>query len=261
MEEKKIIESKLYSCKKLFIIFLILGLILALILVLRPFVSRLNYHMYEYKSYQSECQYDYQKFYYEDYDTWEDLWAEDFYYRYNVENKEFERVDYWWNSLNDYGSAYDFAISSIFYNDDGFFMRVILIIVGYGSCLLFCLLYKKTKIILTDKRIEGRTFFGRRLDLPFDSISAVGSTWLKGIIVSTSSGKISFIFIKNAREIHAEISRLLIERQEKQKKDKIENATHPKSGAEEIKKYKELFDNGIISQEEFESKKRQLLGL
>ena len=32
-------------------------------------------------------------------------------------------------------------------------------------------------------------------------------------------------------------------------------------GADEIKKYKELLDNGIITKEEFEAKKKQLLGL
>lgn len=33
------------------------------------------------------------------------------------------------------------------------------------------------------------------------------------------------------------------------------------SGADEIKKYKDLMDNGVITQEEFEAKKKQLLGL
>lgn len=33
------------------------------------------------------------------------------------------------------------------------------------------------------------------------------------------------------------------------------------SAAEEIKKYKELLDSGVINQEEYEAKKRQLLGL
>ncbi len=32
-------------------------------------------------------------------------------------------------------------------------------------------------------------------------------------------------------------------------------------GADEILKYKELLDDGIISQEEFDAKKRQILGL
>jgi len=33
------------------------------------------------------------------------------------------------------------------------------------------------------------------------------------------------------------------------------------SNADELKKYKDLWDNGIISKEEFDAKKRQLLGL
>ncbi|MBQ7378808.1 MAG: SHOCT domain-containing protein [Clostridia bacterium] len=33
------------------------------------------------------------------------------------------------------------------------------------------------------------------------------------------------------------------------------------SNADELKKYKELLDSGIISQEEFDAKKKQLLGL
>ena len=35
----------------------------------------------------------------------------------------------------------------------------------------------------------------------------------------------------------------------------------PQSGADELKKYKELLDGGVISQEEFDAKKKQLLGL
>ena len=35
----------------------------------------------------------------------------------------------------------------------------------------------------------------------------------------------------------------------------------PQSNADELKKYKELLDQGIISQEEFDAKKKQLLGL
>ena len=40
---------------------------------------------------------------------------------------------------------------------------------------------------------------------------------------------------------------------------KNEEATH--SQADEIKKYKELLDSGAITQEEYDSKKKQLLGL
>ena len=39
------------------------------------------------------------------------------------------------------------------------------------------------------------------------------------------------------------------------------NSNSSVSAADEIKKYKELLDSGIISQEEFDAKKKQLLGL
>lgn len=47
------------------------------------------------------------------------------------------------------------------------------------------------------------------------------------------------------------------------KPDKIENcsAVCNKSNADELKKYKDLLDGGIITQEEFDEKKKQLLGL
>lgn len=38
----------------------------------------------------------------------------------------------------------------------------------------------------------------------------------------------------------------------------IENST---SSADEIRKFKELLDEGMITQEEYEAKKKQLLGL
>ena len=39
----------------------------------------------------------------------------------------------------------------------------------------------------------------------------------------------------------------------------ISNVTH--SGADEIKKYKELLDSGVITEEEFEKKKKQILNI
>ena len=45
---------------------------------------------------------------------------------------------------------------------------------------------------------------------------------------------------------------------EKQSDTQSNNST---SNADELKKYKELFDGGVITQEEFDAKKKQLLGL
>ena len=113
---------------------------------------------------------------------------------------------------------------------------------------------------MTDKRVYGKAMFGRRVDLPVDLISAVGTSFLMGVSVSTSSGSIRFLGVQNKDDIHSEISKLLLLRQEK-KSDAATVAEVPQSGADELKKYKELLEIGAITQEEFDAKKKQLLGL
>ena len=44
-------------------------------------------------------------------------------------------------------------------------------------------------------------------------------------------------------------------------KQKVSGGAQQTSGADELKKYKELLDNGVITQEEFDAKKKQILGL
>ena len=70
--------------------------------------------------------------------------------------------------------------------------------------------------------------------------------------------------IKNRDEIHRCVSNLLIERQSKPVSAPVAIPVVkevPVNNVEEIKKYKELLDMGIITQEEFDAKKKQLLGL
>ena len=63
----------------------------------------------------------------------------------------------------------------------------------------------------------------------------------------------------------AEIKAKQEERAAKKALEAAEKASHQSgvsiSTADEIKKFKELADSGIISQDEFEAKKKQLLGI
>lgn len=120
--------------------------------------------------------------------------------------------------------------------------------------------FSKIELTVTDKRIYGTTLFGKRVDLPLDSVSAVGTAWMKTINVTTSSGRISFSLMKNSDALHSEISKLLINRQGKTNETVIKQEI-PQSNADELKKYKDLLDSGIITQDEFEAKKKQLLDL
>lgn len=159
-------------------------------------------------------------------------------------------------------------LSFKFYRLDEWLYAELLIAFAIGliPLLLYiiCKLIIANELVVTDKRVYGKIALGKRVDLPLDSISAVvlTITLLQGISISTSSGRISFYFIEKPKEFHKEISDLIINRQSK---TNLNTTTFkqetPFSNADEIKKYKNLFDNGIITQEEFEAKKKQLLDL
>ena len=142
---------------------------------------------------------------------------------------------------------------------------IVSIIAAAVIIVVFNLLYKKIQLVVTDKKVYGRVFCGKRVDLPIDSISAVGTSLFKSISIATSSGYIKFLAIANRDEIHEKISELLINRQQSNKvEQQIANNNVPTSNNDNIgqlKELKELLDQGIINQEEFDAKKKQLLGL
>ena len=147
--------------------------------------------------------------------------------------------------------------------DDEVFLCIVLAVAIVGIVLgfIFHMWSSKCELTVTDKRVYGKAGFGKRVDLPLDSVSAIGSRWLKGITIATSSGKIDFLLVENRDEIHRCVSKLLLERQNKTASVTTIKQEIPQSNADELKKYKNLLDSGVITQEEFDSKKKQLLGL
>lgn len=148
--------------------------------------------------------------------------------------------------------GYGFNTVSLFF--DAALLACIIGILHYVACA-------KIAITVTDKRVYGTALWGKRVDLPLDAISAISITNDKGICVATSSGRISFKMIENNEAVHSAISNLLIARQGKQPVAPVVKQEIAKSDADELKKYKDLLDSGIITQEEFDAKKKQLLGL
>ena len=146
-------------------------------------------------------------------------------------------------------------------HDGGFIVACLLPVAFAIIALIIYRAYSKIELTVTDKRVFGCATFGKRVDLPLDAISAVGTSAMKGIDVTTASGAIKFKFIMNRDELHEAISKLLVERQSKPAASATITQEIPQSNADELKKYKDLLDSGVISQEEFDAKKKQLLGL
>lgn len=94
--------------------------------------------------------------------------------------------------------------------EDLIIVFIVLLVVGFVIGKAFT-----ASITITNKRVFGTTGFGKRVDLPLDSVSTVGSGAMNGVAITTSSGVIKFSFMENAKELHQALGDLLIERQER----------------------------------------------
>lgn len=96
-----------------------------------------------------------------------------------------------------------------------------------------------------------------RLTTGFLQFAYSGSNESKGGVVSAVKDENTILFTKKeldqAKELKAMIERL-------QNESEVPNISQM-SAADELKKFKELLDEGIINDEEFLAKKKQLLGI
>lgn len=184
---------------------------------------------------------------------------------------EVTKYSYLWDDYHTYTETRnDFEDLYLSVSTRWVFCWIITLLVPAGFILLTTLyvlilnfILSRPELVLTNKRMYGKNTFGRRMDLPVDSITSVSTTkLLKGLRVATSSGTIKFYNLANLKDFHKETANLLIERQNVKKVSETENIKKEiVSSADELKKYKELLDMGAISQEEFDAKKKQILGL
>lgn len=73
-----------------------------------------------------------------------------------------------------------------------FFGGIVLIV----SAVILLLYIGNCEIAVSNVRVYGKAAFGKRVDLPVDSISAIATTTFSGIAVATSSGRVCFFGIK-----------------------------------------------------------------
>ncbi len=109
-----------------------------------------------------------------------------------------------------------FIIFIMFFNDSDYTLLAVIsisLILISAILLILVLIIHKTELYVSNKRVFGRTILGNRVDLPLDSISAIGCSLFKGIFIGTSAGKIAFLGIGNRDAIYDAIANLLITRQ------------------------------------------------
>ena len=85
----------------------------------------------------------------------------------------------------------------------------------------------------------------------------------KTLGIRLNTGVIKFVCVQNA-DAFVTAANKAIEESKKANKEvpsPLTTIVQNTSDADELKKYKDLLDNGVITQEEFDAKKKQLLGL
>lgn len=128
---------------------------------------------------------------------------------------------------------------------------IIIVFKIYGTC----------ELQITENSIKGKSIFGKEVVLPMHMVSAYSTVeFLSIIAIATSSGVVKFSLIENYREIGNVLAKKINEKQGNTVTNNKPLAQQP-SYIEEIKKLKDLLDAGIITQEEFDAKKKQLLSL
>lgn len=148
--------------------------------------------------------------------------------------------------------------------------------IGFGfvislliKALLFVLLmrtiglsWKPCKITITDEKIYGFTY-GKQISFPLSSITAAELSDVNNLVIHVGAKSVKFNNLKNAGTLKNIIDQQLVQKQEKTAlpKNNIEKPQPVSNNLDDIKKLKELLDCGLITQEEFDAKKKQILGL
>ena len=166
----------------------------------------------------------------------------------------------WWGEpyTESYGSFSEYFEHHDNWGDNLHLLWIYSGVLGVLCSLFLIWLMNACSMTITNSRVIGKASFRKRVDLPTSQISAVGLGLCGRITVATSSGRIHFWLVANRDEVHSELAKII---NKVQVEKAYTNTTSVQSNADELRKYKELLDDGVISQEEFDAKKKQLLGL
>ena len=166
-----------------------------------------------------------------------------------------------------YHTYIDLGWIKVFDDNPEHIIYSVLLVIG-SICLLVSivvgfiyLINRNCELEITESSVKGRALFGKEVVLPLDMVSAYSTRrFLSVVAVATSSGITKFALIENYKEIGDVLSQLIHQRQKSTQVDSTQSS--PKSDSfDELVKLKSLLDSGIITEEEFELKKKQLLGL
>ncbi|MDO4492054.1 MAG: SHOCT domain-containing protein [Lachnospiraceae bacterium] len=166
---------------------------------------------------------------------------------------------YYWCVIYDFEFG-DFFISEFFnfscYYGYMIMLGVVALIVG----IIMKLNTEKCEITVTNEAICGKLPRGKEVQIPLNQITAINRSSFNGISITSIGNVSNFHCIENQEEVMKAISFLLANSQQSSAQP-AQSAPTVGSEAEQLKRLKDLLDAGVLTQEEFDAKKKQILGL
>lgn len=262
MEEKIILQSEQCRLGKFIRFLLLLGLVISILVVVFFCTDNVGAYDYYYKTYlEHQIRGSCGEFY-----------------------ESTGQRCYYCSEVRYTSSAMDYAVAEILEDVFSLSMCILPLAIALALSALVYFWLGRCELTVTDKRIYGRGVWGKKVDLPLSDLTGMRKLlFLKGIKITCPTGQIRLRLINNAGELCAAV-RELPKTEPKNKQNSLSNAKTPeKTGAgqtraekkaakdkrlnpkgdafKKMKKYKELLDMGIITQEEFDKKKKELLEL
>ena len=119
---------------------------------------------------------------------------------------------------------------------------------------------EKCEITVTNEAISGKLPHGKTVHIPLNQITAINRSSFNGVSITSIGNVSNFHCIENREEVMKAISYLLANPQQSSVQP-TQSASANGSEAEQLKRLKDLLDSGVLTQEEFDAKKKQILGL
>jgi len=150
---------------------------------------------------------------------------------------------------------------------------IVLVIIPFVILLIEKIIAKRCKLELTEGHIKGelKTTFGKKnLQMPIDHLDSVMTSngftdKIRGgetLLISSNSGLIKFHYVQNADEFAQAAMKLIDEAKKKvpsaPQTAPVQNVTGG-DAMEKINSLKQMLDSGLITQEDFEQKKADIL--
>ena len=120
--------------------------------------------------------------------------------------------------------------------------------------------FKNNQVVLTNYNITGTYKRSLSLNIPIDAVTSVSKGTMGSLCITCAGNRYNISYVGNRDAFCAKLNELLSQRTQ-QALHGSSPIVHQQSNYDEIQKLKQLLDSGIITQEEFDAKKKQILGL